>query len=69
MGEGVAQKSACVYKGGGERIPKPKLSCVCTSLKTSHGNINLFLFSLYLMISRGIEGNIDKKLVLNGNNE
>lgn len=58
-----------MYKRGGKKVPKPIVSCVCTVLKTSHGNTNLFLFNFFSMISSGTEGNIDKKLVLRSNNE
>ena len=49
--EGASPKAyMCVEGGGRGRFQKPELSCVSTSSRTRHGNINPFLFNALLML-------------------
>ena len=48
-------KSIHVGRKGGLEIQNPELSCVSTSLKTRHTNINSFVFNAFKLILWGVE--------------
>ena len=41
-------------RNGEERVQNPELSCVSTSSKTPHTNINSFVFNVFQLISGGV---------------
>ena len=54
VGEGCSPKAHKCIQGGWGKFQKPDLSYVRTSSNNLHGNINPFLFNVFLIILMGI---------------